>query len=261
MTDSVKPVASVKLNSSMNNVITNELIARIKYETSKNTMNSILDDFIDMIMSGRIQSGYVFPNENEMCKQLSVSRSTLREVYSALAAMGFISRSKPGTIVNDKQYIASAVPLRYLMKSADMDSLRDFRFTLESQTACFAAQRASLDIIQTLHVILDKMKDYASVSNAEKLSKLDYEFHITISKASGNLLLLNTLSAAINELESSAFSGYYLNPEISIPNSVRFHQQILDAIEKHQPDEAKRAMEAHIKDIYVELYQHLPNQL
>lgn len=253
MDDNVTATGFAKLSSSANAIITNELISRIKYETSKNMVNAILDDFIDMIISNRIQPGYVFPNENEMCEQLQISRSTLREVYSALAAMGFISRSKHGTVVNDKQYISSAVPLRYLLKGASMEDLRDFRYTLESQTAHLAAQRADVDAVNMLKEILEKMKRNAKSSKATTLSKLDYEFHITIARASGNELLQNTLAATINELERSAFSGYYLYPEESIPKSIQFHEKILSAIESHDATQAKHLMEAHIRDIYAQL--------
>lgn len=253
MTDNSLPKASSKLSNSVNNIITNELVSRIKYENSKNMVNSILDDFIEMIISGRIQPGYAFPNENEMCEQLQISRSTLREVYSALAAMGFITRTKHGTVVNDKQYISSAVPLRYLLKGASMENLRDFRYTLESQTACLAAQRADNAAIETLKEILENMKRNARPSKATTLSKLDYEFHITIARASGNELLLNTLCATVNELERSAFSGYYLCPEESMPKSIQFHEKIIEAIEQRDAVHAKHAMEAHVRDIYAEL--------
>lgn len=253
MTKNTASAETNTLSDSINNVITNELITRIKDKNSKNIVSSILDDFIDMIMSGRLQPGYAFPNENTMCQQLNISRSTLREIYSALSAMGFIKRSKSGTVVSSFQNIASSVPLRYLLRSSNMENLRDFRFTLESQTAYFAAQRASIETIDSLHRILDKMKHYSRSTKAELLSRLDYEFHITIAQASDNVLLLNTLSATVTELEGSAFSGFYLKPERTIPKSIEYHEKILEAIESHSPDLAKQLMEAHIKDVYVGL--------
>ena len=93
------------------------------------------------------------------------------------------------------------------------------------------------------------MKQCAENNDIDSLSKLDFDFHLTIALASGNPSLSKTLSAIATELERSSYSGYHLDPSI-IDKSLEFHQSILDAIAAHDPSQAKLAMRTHIKDIY-----------
>ena len=71
--------------------------------------------------------------------------------------------------------------------------------------------------------------------------------------ASNNSLLKNTLVAVTNELERSSYSGYTIDPQTTIANSIEYHEQILDAIRTHDQKRAKQAMRNHIKDIYTVL--------
>lgn len=233
----------------LNQQMTDDLFSGIKNIAKQSITYVLLDRLIDMIMDETLKPGYTFPNENEMCKQLGIGRSTLRETYTALMAMGFITRTKAGTTVNDRMSIASAIPLRYIFKKSEINDIMDFRSMLESQTAYLAAQRANDSYIEEMQNILNKMKHCAENNDIDSLSKLDFDFHLTIALASGNPLLSKTLSAIATELEHSAYSGYHLDPSI-IDKSLEFHQNILDAIIAHDPSQAKLAMRTHIKDIY-----------
>lgn len=233
----------------LNKQMTDDLFTGMKSITKQSITYALLEKLIDMIMAETLKPGYTFPNENEMCKQLGIGRSTLRETYTALMAMGFITRTKAGTSVNDRMTIASAMPLRYIFKKSEINDVMDFRSMLESQTAYLAAQLANSSFIDELQSILNKMKKCAETNDIENLSKLDFDFHLTIALASGNPLLSKTLSAIASELERSAYSGYHLDPSI-IEKSLEFHQNILDAIKAHDPSQAKLAMRTHIKDIY-----------
>ena len=67
----------------------------------RNISDVIFRRIRDAIISGELPPGYVFPNENELCKKLNIGRSSLREAYSPLETLKLISRSKAGTYVND----------------------------------------------------------------------------------------------------------------------------------------------------------------
>ena len=64
----------------------------------------------DAIYTGRLPSGYRFPNENDMCKVLNVGRSTLREAYTGLVVLDLIARKKSGTYVNNIMALKNSLP-------------------------------------------------------------------------------------------------------------------------------------------------------
>lgn len=240
------------LAQGLNDQMTSALYSNLGEVTKKSITNALLDKLIDMIMDETLKPGYTFPNENDMCRQLGIGRSALREAYTALAAMGFISRSKSGTTVNSMRRIVASVPLRYLFRNSALDEIMEYRIMLESQTAYLAAKFADDSTIRELENIIARMKEIGATDAAE-LSQLDIQFHFTIAMASNNSLLKNTLVAVTNELERSSYSGFTIDPQTTIANSIEYHEQILDAIRAHDQKRAKQAMRNHIKDIYTVL--------
>ena len=75
----------------------------------RNISDVIFRRIRDAIISGELPPGYVFPNENELCKKLNIGRSSLREAYSPLETLKLISRSKAGTYVNDLDIYQNAM--------------------------------------------------------------------------------------------------------------------------------------------------------
>lgn len=244
------------VTSRLNEQMTTELYKQLGTVSKKTITSTLLDNLIEMIMNETLRPNYTFPNENDMCAQLGVSRSSLREAYTALAAMGFIRRTKSGTTVNPMRQIVASIPLRYLLRHADLDEIMEYRIMLETQTAYLAAKYADEMMILELSNILDEMRSNSG-SDVSRLSQLDISFHFTIATASNNSLLKNTLVAVSNELERSSYSGYSLDPKTTISNSLDFHQQILEAIREHDQKKARRAMRNHVKDIYTVLMRNL----
>lgn len=66
----------------------------------KNMSDMIYEKISQLIQTGEIPEGYIFPNESVLCEQLSIGRSTIREAYKGLELSGYVTRSKRGTIVN-----------------------------------------------------------------------------------------------------------------------------------------------------------------
>jgi GntR family transcriptional repressor for pyruvate dehydrogenase complex len=233
----------------LNQHMTNDLFATLGNITKKSISNALLENFIDLIMGETLKPGFTFPNENEMCMRLGVGRSTLRETYTALMAMGFITRTKAGTTVNNNKQIIASVPLNYMLKNSELQDIYEFRNMLETQCAHLASKRASEESINTLAKIIEDMRVKAAEHDIDALAELDVKFHFEIASSVGNTLIKNTLVAVTNEFEHSAYTGYCLDQSI-IEQSIDFHQQIYEAIKNHDAELARFKMQAHIKNIY-----------
>ena len=47
------------------------IVSELKLELRRNAADILADRFRDLIMMGEIEAGYVFPNENDFCKELA----------------------------------------------------------------------------------------------------------------------------------------------------------------------------------------------
>lgn len=233
----------------MEQKMVNELFEAFDNVTRKSIFNILLEKFIELISDGVLLPGFTFPNENEMCKRLGVGRSTLRETYTALKAMGYITRTKAGTIVNNKSQILSSMSLNYLLKKSELQDIYEFRDMLETQCAEAACSKASVESIRKLGGIIEEMRIKAAEHDIEALAELDVRFHFEIASSLGNSLISNTLAAVTNEFERSATAGYFIAQSV-IENSIAFHEQIFEAIKSHDAEMAKKRMRAHIHNIY-----------
>ena len=240
----------------MNQKMTNELFDNLQSVQRKSISDTIRENLIDLIMDEVIKPGYIFPNENDMCEKLNISRSTLREVYSALEAMGFLTRTKKGTVLNNISRIRSAIPLSYLFRKADTDEIMEFRIMIEAQVAYLAAKFMDDSTITELENVLERMKKNNG-NDIDSLTQLDMTFHYTLAVGCNNRLLLNTLSAVTYEIHRSAYSGYDVDPETTISHSINYHSQILEAVKSHNQKLCREAMRNHIKDIYTILRKNL----
>lgn len=89
----------------------------------RNISDVIFRRIRDAIISGELPPGYVFPNENELCKKLNIGRSSLREAYSPLETLKLISRSKAGTYVNDLDIYQNAMNFEAIAKQTDVKNI------------------------------------------------------------------------------------------------------------------------------------------
>ena len=101
----------------------NKVLAELAVNTHKNMANQLYERIQRMIISGRLPSGFTFPSESDFCEKLGIGRTTLREAYKALEANGYITRTKRGTIINDAEKIAAALPFSVALEESDYNDL------------------------------------------------------------------------------------------------------------------------------------------
>ncbi len=216
----------------------------------RNISQNLFKNFKDIIMSQKLPSGYMMPNENLTSEILGVGRSTLREAYTALEVFGFIRRSKGGTYINELAEIMSMAPFSMTVSHSDISDLLEFRYMLEGEIARYAAKRATAEDIEKLEVCFMHMQK----NNKDVETFVDYDqmFHALVADASHNKLLVNTLLASKTSIEKGVRKAIRKslteNPK-AIEVTLDFHEKILVAIKKGDHQTAQTAMHEHISYI------------
>lgn len=224
-----------------------EALSEVALNIPGNIASQTYDRIKSMIISGKLPSGFVFPCESELCGQLHIGRTTLREAYKALEASGYITRTKRGTYVNDPEKIAMSLSLGAALEDSDYDDLIEFRATIESRIAYLAAQHASDENIQNLHHYYDKMLQHQD--NIQKLSYYDTKFHMELAAASGNRLFHRIMLMSHDVFASGVYHAFLIDTDQNVKQALSSHRIILSAVETRNCQLARDAMFEHLHNI------------
>lgn len=186
----------------------------------------------------RICNGQLVPGarlvERQLCAELAVSRTPVREALRRLTAEGLVeSRPRRGVVVSQ-------------LSPQELREVFEVGVVLESFCASLAARNAGGQPIPALRVLVDEMAlALASESpDVPAYIELDHRFHLTVAQLTGNQRVLGLLKSTTDlRVLSQAFSHYDVS---QLQRSLRQHVTLLEAIETGDEDWAASAMRAHI---------------
>ncbi len=204
----------------------------------------------DRILNGELAPGVILPPQDQLARQLSVSRNTLREAVHKLAAMGFLkSKAGVGTTVemgSPASYVSSLKD-HLLITSATAGDFFVARFFIEMATVQLAVMRASQADLDLLTATIDRQEKAFREGDLETFSTEDTCFHAELANISGNMVLAKILATLRDLLyqfiaEVAVLSG-------AVDRAIRFHRQIVAAITARNIGAAKMKMLEHLDDV------------
>jgi GntR family transcriptional regulator, transcriptional repressor for pyruvate dehydrogenase complex len=217
----------------------------------------VVNQIRDMILSGAFRPGDKLPSEQELEKQFSVSRSSIREALRVLEYDGFVEvRRGTGTFIKDyaKHRSGRIEVARWLEKREDtLQEVLQVREYLEGLNASLAATKASNKKIEDLRTIQEEYSELVKSEKSgedidiNKLVNLDLNFHLSISEAGANSLVHELISSVVPAFQDSNKAVIYMGS--STKKTMLDHKRILDAIESGDPDAAEKAMRDHISRV------------
>lgn len=225
---------------------------------------SLVDIFIrrfeELILSGKISIGDKLLSERELAMQLGVSRSVVHEGLIELETRGLVKmKPRAGAVVNDYRRNGSLTLLNSLVEYSSgklgpdiLDSMLKMRVLFETETAALAALNRRIEHLDEFKSIVENEKKTGR-DDIEKISSLDFEFHLLIAISSGNLiypLMLNSFKEVYTNLTREFFRDSSL-----VESVFEQHEKLFRAIEKKDEKAAVKIMkaiiahgEAHLKD-------------
>ena len=213
----------------------------------RSVREALLQQFIELIVSGEMAEASVLPNEADLTERFSVSRTSLREAMQYLAAIGMVrSRTRAGTTILPREnwnYLDPLVLDATLKFGADerfYTSLIDARHLLEPAAAAQAAANATARQLFQISRAFEEMVE-ANARDTEEWSRADLDFHTAIINASGNWVYRQFATA----IRAALLASFRLTNRASQSHeqAILKHQNVLEAIRMRQPDDARVAME------------------
>ena len=184
------------------------------------------------ILSGVYQRGEVL-TELRLCTDLGVSRTPVREALRRLEQEHIIEISGKGIVVLG-------------VTEQDLHDIYDIRREIEGDAAAKTAERITDEELEELRGVIELQEFYVSKKDAEHIRRLDSQFHQLIYRFTGSAVYYDTLMPLHKKVQKHRKKSVENSSRAA--SSLEEHRKIFDAVAARDPQNARRAMIAHVEN-------------
>ncbi|MEV4184087.1 GntR family transcriptional regulator [Streptosporangium canum] len=171
-------------------------------------------------------------SENELAETLGMSRTPVREALISLSNEGII------TIASQRGF-----RLRHLSRE-EREEIFDLRSLLEPYVAGRLALTATEENVRRLTGLIDAQAELGGADQQSEFLALDEQFHLLQAELLGLERTRSTMASLRGAMWLIGFEALRLSHRYE--DVITEHRGILDAIARHEPDEAAEAARLHI---------------
>jgi GntR family transcriptional repressor for pyruvate dehydrogenase complex len=195
------------------------------------------------IKLGLLSPGTRLPAERELCEQLGIARSTLRQALTALVQTGHLHAVRGrggGTFVAEPQPGAEPPTEEVLVHWRDRC---DARLAVELGVAVLATERVHADAIAPLGALVATMSE--RVEDFPAYRQADVRFHIGLAEATGSAQLVAAMTEAQGAMTD--LITYIAHPPEVLEWSNAQHARLVECLERRDGARAMRIMAEHLR--------------
>ncbi|MGQ9616950.1 MAG: FadR/GntR family transcriptional regulator [Spirochaetota bacterium] len=223
---------------------------------SPNLKTQVYELLLNMIVDGKYKDNDMLPPERVLCEELGVSRTVVREAVKSLETRGILTvlhgkgiKVNPSTSHDVSN--AFMLFLRRQNKEVSLKDLLEVRYSIETEIAKYAAQKAQPgdiekleDILGRMKLVIDKMADFVDI---------DLEYHLQLAYTSRNIVFITIIEALVIPLRKSREET--VSPEDNV-QSFEEHLAIFNAIKDRDMEGARSNMVRHLRHVEEVLRAH-----
>jgi DNA-binding GntR family transcriptional regulator len=183
------------------------------------------------VIAGRFRQGQRIP-ELHLAELYGVSRNPVREAIRRLEAEGFvtISPNRGATVA--------------VLDMAEANDLLETRLAVESLVVRQAAWRCTWEDVESMRAIISEGERAVRSKDFRTLAELNTRFHARLAQASDNTIAQGLVDQ-LRDKTTWVYSTKVTNNK-KASTSWREHADIVDALEKHDPEQAVLTLQRHI---------------
>lgn len=210
---------------------------------------SAIEQIMDLVKKSELKPGDKLPPERKLAEKLSISRGSLREAFRVLESKGLIkSKAGGGRFIREirKNGHSNTENIILSLEKSSILELLEAREIFEVKIAKIAAQRATIEDIELIEQVLNKMSEEEELKYGKE-TESDTEFHLAIARASHNFVFTNIIRLHLDLLKGTRGKTQQIPGRRA--EQWREHQVILQAIKEHDIKKAGEAMLKHLRNV------------
>jgi GntR family transcriptional regulator, transcriptional repressor for pyruvate dehydrogenase complex len=229
--------------------------------TTTRSYEGVVQQIEAAVRTGQIKRGERLPTERELSASFDVSRGVVREAIKVLGAMGLVeARQGSGLYVQNDTIptVTRAFTLSVSPDAESIDRLFEFRRSLESESARYAALRRSRQHLKAMYDAIEVIAQASDPLDWEGFGRADTDFHAAVASASGNPYLEVAVATA-RDMQRDVVH-LIADRAGSIRSAMSHHRSILEAIREQDPEQASRLMADHVDYTAAVVQSLIPNE-
>jgi GntR family transcriptional regulator, transcriptional repressor for pyruvate dehydrogenase complex len=212
-------------------------------ERSRRLYEDVGERLGEFVRESGMSPGDQFPAERDLAQQLQVSRTSVRQSFVVLQALGFVDvRHGEGVFLRRTRGFGESLA-KLLERRRRLPEVLEAREALEVKLAELAAAQRGEDDLDAMQKALTQME--AEIAAGALGTEGDAAFHRAIALAAGNQILLHLIDAMADVIQESRVES--LSEPGRPPRSLQAHRRILAAIEAGSAELAAEAMRLHLR--------------
>lgn len=191
----------------------------------------VAEELRSRIYSHQLPPG-AWVDEQAIAAEFGISRTPLREALKVLASEGLVElRPRRGC------YVAQ-------LSEQDLDEIFPVMALLEGRCASEAAVKATADDVLRLEMVHADLERHAATGDADRFFEANQLFHAILQELAGNRWLNQLIADTRKFIKLTRRDSLRLDGRLR--QSLTEHRAVLDAIRRHDGDDAGRCMHQHI---------------
>lgn len=217
------------------------VIKKVKYHR---VYEEVIEQIKEMIIEGNLKPGDLLPTERELAQAFGISRGTLREAFRILERETLIE-VKPGGgryLSRSLESLEDQTRIIDNIERATIIELLEAREIFETGIVALACERATDEDIAEIELAFER---WGKLTEDEDHTNPDQAFHLSIAKASHNVVLVNMIELHMDLLQRTLRKT--LQNDGRREEVYTEHLQIVEAIKARNAEQAKAALLYHLK--------------
>lgn len=218
----------------------------MNYSNWNSVPEYLVDKLRKLIASDEYKVGDRFFTEMEVCQKFNVGRSSVREAFRMLRAIGLIEieRGKGTFIVQKEELDANELTRWYSHHHVEVQDLIEVRLCVETFAVKKAVDRIQPEQLEILRDLVERGKKAVEEKSITDMVVIDEEFHYALVEASGNRYLAE-INRSIQKA-ASEYRGKTFGFAPFFPYAAESHARLLKYIESRDSISAIQEISEHI---------------
>ncbi|MCX7786891.1 MAG: FadR family transcriptional regulator [Spirochaetes bacterium] len=205
---------------------------RLKRINKPNISDTVIEQILDLFLSGKLKVGDRLPSEAELAEQVGVGRNSIREAMKVLQVLGIVERRQ-----GDGSYISDTMPSHFetillplVKRIKTPQEMLDLREMVELGILELVINRATEEDFEKLEQIIQKQEQFLNMPKIplEEAVKVDMSFHTSIIEITRNEALIQLGHIIMRIFQSSM--GKHIETKEGLQQAIHAHRSILRAL-------------------------------